>query len=537
MKKLCLILGDQLSDQLSSLKSLNPDDEILMAEVYAEASYVKHHPQKIALIFSAMRHFAEQLIQQGYTVNYYTLDDPNNQGDLIRQMAYLSQVKNVNEWILTEPGEWRLKEIFLNAGPSHNLDITLLEDDRFVVSHSEFQDFLKGRKQPRMEHFYRKVRQKNGLLMQNGKPVQDKWNFDHDNRKRYDGGTPPARLEFNKDQIDQDVFALVQEKFGHHFGSLEAFNWPVTRNQALRALDYFIEHYLPKFGDYQDALVESEDTLFHSLLSSSLNIGLLYPLEICQAAEQAYQAGKAPINAVEGFIRQIIGWREYVRGLYWAYMPEYGQLNALQADHDLPAFYWDESKTGMRCIAEAVRNTREHAYAHHIQRLMVTGNFALLYGAKVQEVCDWYLAVYIDAFEWVELPNTLGMALYADGGIMASKPYCSSGKYIHRMSNYCKNCIYSVQKSEGEQACPFNILYWDFLIRHEAEFKKNPRMGLTLKHVAKMTDDRQQQIISDTQSLRQRINDTGSDVPPSLQAKFNAQKQAGLQSAQQGELF
>lgn len=488
----------------------------MMAEVHSEATYVKHHPQKITLIFSAMRHFAQTLKNQGRVVHYYKLDHPDNQQSLPKQMKWLSDQLNITDWVMTEAGEWRLKEELFRSSQNHSLTLNVLEDDRFVVSHALFKDFLKGRKQPRMEHFYRQVRRSTGLLMDGDKPMGGRWNYDHDNRKRYDGGAPPLRPNLKSDAITSEVIELVRERFDNHFGSLDQFIWPVTRAQALDALSYFIKERLPQFGDYQDALVYGEDTLFHSLLSTSMNIGLLLPLEVCQAAETALERGKAPLNAVEGFIRQIIGWREYVRGLYWAYMPNYSQLNSLNAQHPLPAFYWDESLTGMRCMSEAIRNTRENAYAHHIQRLMITGNFALIYGCNVEEVCDWYLAVYTDAFEWVELPNTLGMALFADDGIMASKPYCSSGKYINRMSNYCKDCVYSVHQSEGDKACPFNLFYWDFLMQHYERFRKNPRMALTLKHIVKMSEERQDQIHRDAMALRERISSTGSDLPPYL---------------------
>ena len=518
MKRLCLILGDQLSHSLSSLRSLGPEDEVMMAEVYSEATYVKHHPQKIALIFSAMRHFARELIDQGIKVHYYTIDHAENRQSLPAQMTALSRLLNCRHWVITEPGEWRLKEALLSLGCGDDpMKIELLEDDRFIVSHAQFREFLKGRKQPRMEHFYRIVRRETGYLMEeDGKPLGGQWNYDSQNRKAYHGGATPERILFHPDELTLEVINLVQNRFSEHFGDLDSFNWPVKRDQALVCLSHFIEERLSSFGDFQDALVKGEDTLFHSLLSSSINIGLLSPLEVCDAAIEAFKRGAAPLNAVEGFIRQIIGWREYVRGLYWAYMPHYAQLNELNADQELPQFYWDESLTSMHCMSEAIRNTRENGYAHHIQRLMITGNFALMYGSRIQEVTDWYLAVYVDAFEWVELPNTLGMALFADGGIMASKPYCSSGKYIDRMSNYCKECAYSVKESSGDQACPFNILYWDFLIRHLDRFSSNPRMALTMKHVHKMSDERRLQIEQEAKNMRQRIRVTGSERPSEL---------------------
>ena len=519
--KLCLILGDQLSAELPSLRALPPQGEILMAEVHAEASYVQHHPQKIALIFSAMRHFAAELRESGRTVHYITLDDPENTQSICAEMRRCSEYRGTRDWVVTEPGEWRLLEELRTLDSTSHLDITLLEDDRFVTTHKEFADFLSGRKQPRMEHFYRRVRRATGVLMRaDGKPVGDQWNFDHDNRKRFSGPLPPPPPIFEPDEITRTVLKLVASRFSAHFGDLEGFAWPVTRSEALRALSAFIDERLPRFGDLQDAMVRGQDTLYHSLLSASLNLGLLEPLEVCRAAERAYERGEAPLNAVEGFIRQIIGWREYVRGLYWAYMPDYANRDTLNTTHPLPAFYWDESRTDMLCVSEAVRNTRQNAYAHHIQRLMITGNFALLFGARVSEVCAWYLAVYIDAFEWVELPNTLGMALFGDDGVMASKPYCASGKYINRMSDYCKSCRYQVSQTIGDDACPFNGLYWDFLARHQERLSKNPRMRLTLKHLERMEPDQLRAIQEHADALRTRINETGSERSRATQAEL-----------------
>lgn len=511
MARCCLILGDQLSFRLPSLASLDPNDWVLMAEVWSEATYVKHHKQKIALVFSAMRHFAEALRARGRQVIYVTLDDPLNTQDLCEELLRHQGLHGFSHWSVTEPGEWRLKAAFEALRDRLAVPLDILEDTRFICSHGAFQAFLSGRKQPRLEHFYREMRKRTGCLMVDGKPVGGAWNFDQDNRKKFVGDGVPAPFRCAPDAITQAVLALVEERFADHFGSLAGFHWPVTEAEAEAALADFIAHRLPAFGDYQDALVFGEDTLFHSLISTSLNLGLLDPLDCCQAAEAAYQAGQAPINAVEGFIRQILGWREYVRGLYWATMPEYKTRNTLGADQPLPALYWDETRTDMRCMAEAIRNTREHAYAHHIQRLMVTGNFALLVGCSVEAVTDWYLAVYADAFEWVELPNTLGMALFADDGLMASKPYCASGKYIDRMSNYCKHCHYRVKEVIGERACPFNYLYWDFLIRHRTRFQSNPRMAMILKNLDRMPFAQQEAIVTEAQGLRVRLADSGSD--------------------------
>ena len=511
MTRCCLILGDQLSADLSALQTLEPQDVVLMAEVWSEATYVNHHKQKIALIFSAMRHFRDALRQSGRTVHYVTLDDPDNTQDLTTELERMQAVHEFSGWVLTEPGEWRLKVAFESLANRADYPIEILEDTRFFASHARFSSFLSGRKQPRMEHFYRAMRKETGLLMDGAEPAGGQWNFDHDNRKKFTGGALPAPMTWPEDAITTEVKSLVNKRFANHFGTLESWFWPVTREQALEALQYFIAERLPFFGDFQDALVAEEDTLFHSLLSTSMHLGLLSPREVCVAAEMAYRDDQAPINAVEGFIRQILGWREYVRGLYWAYMPEYKERNGLKADWPLPEFFWDESQTDMRCIQEAVRNTREHAYAHHIQRLMVTGNFALISGCRVSDVTDWYLAVYADAFEWVELPNTLGMALFADGGLMGSKPYCASGKYIDRMSDYCKGCVYSVKAVDTADACPMNYLYWDFLATHRAAFANNPRMAMVLKNLHRMDSEKLSRVRKLAADFKARVNATGSD--------------------------
>jgi deoxyribodipyrimidine photolyase-related protein len=384
------------------------------------------------------------------------------------------------------------------------IPVEIREDDRFLCARAWFRDWAEGRKVLRMEHFYREMRRATGLLMAaDGKPEGGQWNFDHDNRKPPDaemaaGGLfgPPTVPRFDPDTTTQAVLGLVEDRFGHHFGDLLPFDYAVTRADAEAALDAFIVDRLARFGDYQDAMAPEWDHLYHSVLSLYINAGLLDPLAVCRAAERAYLEGQAPLNAVEGFIRQIIGWREYVRGIYWLKMPDYAETNFLGAERDLPAFYWT-GETEMACIAHVVDETRRLAYAHHIQRLMVTGTFALLAGIDPRQVNEWYLSVYADAYEWVELPNTHGMALYADGGVMASKPYAASGKYIDRMSTYCGACAYDVSKREGAGACPFNYLYWDFLMRNEERLSGNPRIGMPLKTLSRMKPETRQAIRRD----------------------------------------
>ena len=426
-----LILGDQLTPTISVLRGLDPQrDVVLMAEVMGECTYVPHHRQKLVLVLSAMRHFAADLVQQGVRVDYVKLDDPANTGSLTGELARAIARHRPQRMLATQAGEWRVHSDLLAAG------VEVLSDDRFFCELDWFRRWAGNRRQLRMEFFYRDMRRATGILMDGDAPVGGAWNFDSENRKRLPPGlVPPTPRRFPPDAITRDVLALIARQFPSGFGSLDGFAWPVTREGAAAALADFIAHRLPGFGDYQDALATDSPFLFHSLLSTSLNLGLLSPAECCRAAEEAWRLGRAPLNAVEGFIRQILGWREYVRGIYWARMPDYASTNALQATRPLPAFFWT-GETAMKCVATAIAQTRNHAYAHHIQRLMVTGNFALLAGLDPAAVNAWYLAVYADAFEWVELPNTHGMALFADGGVMASKPYAASGAYINRMSDH-----------------------------------------------------------------------------------------------------
>ena len=488
MSTLRIVLGDQLTRSISSLRGYEPGDVVLMMEVLEEATYVRHHKQKLTFIFSAMRHFAEGLRREGFNVDYVKLDDPANTGTFTSELQRAIARHAPTSIVVTEPGEWRVLEMM------KTWDAEIREDERFFASRARFARWADGRKQLRMEFFYREMRRASGLLMDGDDPAGGQWNFDHDNRKALPKDVkPPRRLRFEPDSITREVMDMVERRFSHHFGDLEPFGWAVTREDALEALDHFIGACLPSFGDYQDAMKRGNAFLYHSVISPYLNVGLLTPREICDRAEEAWRNGTAPLNAVEGFIRQILGWREYVRGLYWLKMPDYAETNALNATRPLPDFYWT-GETEMNCMAEAIGDTRRHAYAHHIQRLMVTGNFALLAGLDPRMVEEWYLLVYADAFEWVELPNTHGMALFADGGVMASKPYAASGAYIDRMSDYCGGCAYDPAVKLGQNACPFNILYWDFLIRNEAALKSNPRMAMPYRTLAKMETSRKAQI-------------------------------------------
>lgn len=491
MTVLRLVLGDQLTRSISSLKDIDASsDVVLMAEVMEEATYVRHHKQKIALVLAAMRHFAEDLTAEGLTVDYVQLDAPGNGGDFTAVLADAVARHGARRVVVTEPGEWRVLAAMRGWQERVGVPVEIRDDDRFFASRAQFARWASGRKTLRMEHFYRAMRRETGLLMDGDAPAGGRWNFDADNRRRLPRDTvPPQPYRPQPDAITRTVLDLVATRFSDHFGALEPFGWSVTRSAALSALDDFLTRALPAFGDYQDAMKADAPFLYHSLLAPSLNIGLLSPREVCSRAVEEYRAGRAPLNAVEGFVRQILGWREFVRGLYWLKMPGYGDSNALDAQRPLPGFYWT-GETDMACMAQAIGATQTHAYAHHIHRLMVTGNFALLAGLRPLEVAEWYLAVYADAFEWVELPNTHGMALFADGGLLASKPYAASGAYINRMSDYCSGCRYDVKAKTGPDACPFNVLYWAFLIRNRVQLAGNPRMAMPYRSLAGWSDAR-----------------------------------------------
>ena len=486
-----VVLGDQCSRSIAALRDLDPArDVVLMAEVTGECTYVRHHAKKIVLVLSAMRHFARALQARGVQVDYVRLDDPANTGSLRGEMLRAVERHRPDRVVCTEPGEWRLREDMRTWHEASGLETDIRDDDRFLCRIQEFRTFARERGLGRMEFFYRDMRRRYGLLMDGDRPEGNKWNLDPENRKPLPRQVlVPAAPRFEPDAITAEVMALVADRFPGHFGAVDGFALPVTARDARRALDDFVLNRLPGFGDWQDAMRTGESTLFHALISTSLNTGLLTPLEACRAAEAAYRSGAAPLNASEGFIRQILGWREFVRGVYWLHMPDYARLNGLGAVRKLPALYWD-ADTRMNCLHQAVSDTRSHAYAHHIQRLMITGNFALLAGLHPDEVDEWYLIVYADAYEWVEMPNVRGMALHADGGIMGSKPYAASGAYINRMSDYCKACHYDVGEAVGERACPFNALYWDFLDRHRARFAENQRMAMPVRALERMAPER-----------------------------------------------
>ncbi|NND69277.1 MAG: cryptochrome/photolyase family protein [Halioglobus sp.] len=492
-RRLLLVLGDQLTLDKGALSGSDPaSDVVVMAEVHEEATYVRHNRHKIVFIFAAIRHFRDELRALGFRVIYFEYGD----GVSSIEEAVLKALDDceVEEVRCCKPGEYRL----LAAIESWHLPVPceLIEDDRFLVTHAEFAAWANGRKSLRMEYFYREVRREYALLLdEDNKPVGGRCNFDAENRAGWRGKADvPVRAEHKQDEITLGVLELVEREFSGFPGDLGMFNLATTRAGALEELTFFLDHCLEGFGRFQDALADESPFLFHALISMYINIGLLDPLEVCTRAEERFRAGQCDIAAAEGFIRQVAGWREYVRGIYWLQMPDYRELNALSADVPLPEWFWT-GNTEMRCLSQALRQSLDLGYAHHIQRLMVIGNFCLLAGINVKEVCDWYLAVYVDAFEWVELPNTLGMALHADEGVMASKPYAASGKYIQRQGNHCKQCRYSPTRVTGEGACPYNSLYWRFVHRHADRWEKNPRMGLVVRNWQRKSRDEQTEIL------------------------------------------
>lgn len=507
MSTLRLILGDQLTPDISSLRDADKsNDIILLCEVFDEAVYVKHHQKKIAFLFSAMRHFAAKLSESGWHVDYIRLEQKGNSHSFSGEVARAVARHEPKGVVVTCPSEWRVLEEMRNWETTLPCAVELRDDDRFYCTLDEFASWAEGRKQLRMEYFYRELRRKTGILMSENEPIGGQWNYDAENRGRApDDLDVPKHTSFAPDDITNEVLHLVENRFGAHFGTLHPFEFAVTHEQAAYVLDRFIAERLPLFGIYQDAMVEGEAFMFHAHIGLYLNCGLLSPQQAIIAAENAYHAGAAPLNATEGFIRQILGWREFVRGLYWLKMPDYADQNVLEAHRPLPAFFWT-ADTKMNCLKQCVSETRDHAYAHHIQRLMVLGNFALLAGLSPKDVNEWFMIVYADAYEWVELPNVSGMALYADGGVLASKPYASGGAYIERMSNYCRSCHYNVKQKTGEQACPFNYLYWDFLIRHQDRLSSNARMGMMYRTLSKMTDEKRATILVDSQRFLSELS-------------------------------
>ncbi len=506
MRTLVLVLGDQLDSTSSALDGFDAEqDAIWMAEVAGESTHVWSSKPRTALFLSAMRHFAAAQRAIGRTVHYTALDDAANTGTLAGELRRAIATQQPERLVMTEPGDWRVREALVAVACDVALPLEIRVDRHFLSTIEEFAAHAKGRKQLRLEFWYRELRRKHRILLDaDGGPEGGDWNYDAENRGSFGRKGPgllPPPSSFPPDQTTREVIALVNRRFADHPGRLDVFDWPVTPADARAALDDFIAHRLADFGTYQDAMWTREPWLYHSRLAAAMNLKLLDPRDVIAAAEAAYRAGCVPLASAEGFIRQILGWREYVRGLYWLLMPGYADHNALSAHELLPPFYWT-GEVEMACLQDAIHQTLEHGYAHHIQRLMVTGLYALLLGVEPKAVHEWYLAVYVDAVEWVELPNTIGMALHADGGIMASKPYAATGKYIDRMSDHCRGCRFDPAVAVGDDACPFTTLYWDFLARHEPRLAANQRMALQVKNLRRLDADQRAAIAARADAIR-----------------------------------
>ncbi len=508
MKILRLLLGDQLNPNHTWFVEKNMNITYVMMEIRPETDYVKHHLQKLLGVLGAMREFSKHLKSEGHTILYMRLNDPENEHDFAKNLKKIIEQKNIEKFEYQEPDEYRVDEILKKACGEMPVPAEMVPSEHFLTGRDFIGNFF-GKKNYLMESFYREMRKKHNILMESGKPVGGKWNYDFKNRKKYDGKVPlpqPIKMKNDLSEVFEDLKQSVVEWFGE--ASPKSFAYPVSKSQALKYLDYFVKNLLPHFGTYQDSLTGKSETLFHSRLSFALNTKMISPLEVVNQAVKAWYNRKDDISLeqIEGFVRQIIGWREYVRGIYWAKMPEYENMNYFDHQRKLPSFYWT-GDTKMNCMKQAIGQSLNTAYAHHIQRLMITGNFALLAQVHPDEVDNWYLGIYIDAFQWVEITNTRGMSQFADGGIMATKPYVSSANYINKMSDHCAGCFYNPKKRIGEKACPFNSLYWNFHIQHEDKLRKNPRIGMVYRNLDKMDNIEKVRIISQAESYLEQVDE------------------------------
>ncbi len=504
---LILVLGDQLDHRSPVLLDADPaHDRVLMVEARSESQRVPSHPARTTLFLAAMRHFADQLRQQGLRVIYIAIEQAEAES-FESALEYAIGEHRPARLRAVEAGEHGVARRIEALCERLQLPLEWVEDSHFLCSREEFLAWRHSKGTLLMENFYRWMRRRHDILMLDGKPEGGRWNFDRDNRKgfgRQGPGLLPAPLAHPPDRITAEVQGLVAQQFPHNPGSSETFSWPVTREQAIASLQDFVRHRLPDFGRFQDAMWVGSPWLYHAALSTAINLKLLHPREVITAVLDAHRDGLAPLNSVEGFVRQVVGWREYVRGIYWSEGEDYLERNALQAEQALPAFYWT-GDTDMACLRDVVSQVLAHGYAHHIQRLMVTGLFALLLGVRPQALHRWFLATHVDAIEWVEAPNTLGMSQYADGGLLASKPYAASGRYIQRMSNHCSGCRYDPGKSTGSDACPYTTLYWDFLMRHRERFASHPRAGMQWRMLEKLAPAQRGAIRRQADRLKERL--------------------------------
>lgn len=507
-----LVLGDQLNAQHSWYAEPDPEVLYLIAELPQEVSYVRHHVQKVLAFFCAMKHFASCLSEQGHQVLWLDLDDTVEYEDLAALLRFVIEESGAERFEYQRPDEYRLCQQLESFCTDSDISSELFETEHFLIPFDTFDDYLPAGKQPRMENFYRRIRRETGWLMEADdsssdpdglKPVGGRWNFDKENRKSMPGSVEPPHPKLFANQVDEALKRLERHSFSTQ-GTMQGdtLDWPVDREQSLQLLDYFVSTLLPCFGDYQDALTDRGWALFHSRLSFSLNSKMISPGEVVECVIDAWRSApdQYRLASVEGFVRQVIGWREFMRAIYWTRMPEYEELNELDHHGDLPEFYWT-GETRMACMAQAIGQSLQHAYAHHIQRLMVTGNFALLAGVHPDQVDDWYLGIYVDAIQWVELPNTRGMSQFADGGIVASKPYVSSGNYINKMGDHCGSCFYDVKQRTGSKACPFNALYWHFMNRHRERLERNPRIGMVYRSWERMDPEKRRALLAHADEL------------------------------------
>jgi deoxyribodipyrimidine photolyase-related protein len=503
-----LILGDQLNYKHSWYSKKNDDVLYVIMELKQESEYVKHHIQKITGFFAAMFNFQRYLKKNGHHVLYLQLQDQQNTGLLTQNLEYIIKTFNIKNFEYQLPDEYRLDQELQKFCNSLNITNSYTDTEHFITHRHELAQLFEGKKSFLMETFYRKLRVKHQVLMNGNQPIHDRWNFDSENRKKYDASIQlPTPLSFKKNV--SEIVKEIDEAGITYIGNINSsqFDWPVTRKESLQLLSYFIEHVLPYFGKYQDAMVRNHWLLFHSRLSFSMNVKMISPMEVIRAVEHAYHQDpdKYTIESTEGFIRQILGWREYMRGIYWAKMPEYALLNYFEHHKTLPSFYWD-GKTKMQCMSQAIGQSLEHAYAHHIQRLMVTGAFGLMAQVHPDEMDQWYLGIYMDAIEWVEMPNTRGMSQFADGGIVGTKPYLGSSNYMHKMSDYCTSCHYIKELRYGDRACPLNSLYWNFYHNQRSKLEKNPRIGMMYKTWDRMEHEEKEKILTQANEYLKNMN-------------------------------
>ncbi len=507
-KTLRLVLGDQLNSNHSWFKTIDDSVTFVIMEIRTETDYATHHIQKIVGFFSAMQEFAAELQLQQHQVIYIHLNDTNNLQSFEKNIKSLIEKQHFTHFEYQLPDEYRLDEQLKNLCQSLSITSSVYDSEHFMSSRNELGDFFDGKKTFLMESFYHMMRKKHHILMEGDKPLTGKWNYDGENRKKLPKDhKPTSPLVFQNDVTK--IVSEIQKTDIKSIGNIDAENfvWPINRKQSLELLDFFATECLALFGSYQDAMTPNEWSLYHARLSFSMNVKLISPLEVIQRAITEWEKNPEEIayHQLEGFVRQIIGWREYMRGIYWNKMPEYATMNYFNNENQLPEWFWT-GKTKMNCLKDAINQSLNYAYAHHIQRLMVTGNFALLAGIHPDEVDDWYLGIYIDAIEWVEITNTRGMSQFADGGIVGTKPYVSSAAYIDKMSHYCSSCFYKKAVKTGEKACPFNSLYWNFYDKNEEKLGKNPRIGMMYNVWRKMKPDDKVALLEQADYYLKNIN-------------------------------